>query len=105
MFVINLWTGAANSSVEEELYRDVYSFGEIMLEILSNGRVTNSGASLHSKSRESVLREIINENEVGSNTSVQQEIKRVLEVATLCTRSRPSDRSSMEDTLKLLQAR
>ncbi|XP_061990725.1 leucine-rich repeat receptor-like protein kinase TDR [Rosa rugosa] len=98
-------TGAANSSVEEELYRDVYSFGEIMLEILSNGRLTNSGASLHSKSRESVLREIINENEVGSNTSVQQEIKRVLEVATLCTRSRPSDRPSMEDTLKLLQAR
>lgn len=94
--------GATNSAVEEELCRDVYSFGEMVLEILTNGRLTNSGASLQSKAREVVLREIYNENEIGSNISFQEEMKRVLEVATLCTRSRPSDRPSMEDTLKLL---
>ncbi|KAL6221362.1 hypothetical protein ACLB2K_009113 [Fragaria x ananassa] len=98
-----MYTGATNSSAEE-LYRDVYSFGEIMLEILTNGKLTNSGASLHNKSREIVLRDIINEHEVGSNTLVQEEIKWVLEVATLCTRIRSSDRPSMKDTLKLLQA-
>lgn len=94
--------GATNSGVEEELCRDVYSFGEMVLEILTNGRLTNSGASLQSKAREVVLREIYNENEIGANISFQEEMKRVLEVATLCTRSRPSDRPSMEDTLKLL---
>ncbi|PQP97428.1 leucine-rich repeat receptor-like protein kinase TDR [Prunus yedoensis var. nudiflora] len=95
-------TGDTNNATKEELYRDVYSFGEIMLEILSNGRLTNSGASIQSKSREVVLREIYNENEVGTNVPVREEIKLVLEVATLCTRSRPSDRPSMENTLKLL---
>ncbi|KAI5318127.1 hypothetical protein L3X38_037835 [Prunus dulcis] len=73
-----------------------------MLEILSNGRLTNLGACIHSKSREVVMREIYNENEVGTNVPVQEEIKLVLELATLCTRSRPSDRPSMENTLKLL---
>ncbi|CAB4288748.1 unnamed protein product [Prunus armeniaca] len=95
-------TGDTNSATKEELYRDVYSFGEIMLEILSNGRLTNSGASIQSKSREVVLREIYNENEVVTNVPVREEIKLVLEVATLCTMSRPSDRPSMENTLKLL---
>lgn len=73
-----------------------------MLEILSSGRLTNSGASIQSKSREVVLREIYNENKAGSNISMQEEIKLVVEVAMLCTRSRPSDRPSMESALKLL---
>ncbi|KAM0969227.1 hypothetical protein COP2_017899 [Malus domestica] len=97
------WDAGDNISVTKgELCRDVYSFGEIMLEILSRGRLTNSGASMHSKSREVVLREIYNENEAGSNISLQEEIKLVVEVAMLCTRSRPSDRPSMESALKLL---
>ncbi|XP_050382702.1 leucine-rich repeat receptor-like protein kinase TDR [Argentina anserina] len=97
-------TSATTSTIGEDLYRDVYSFGEIMLEILTNGNLTNSGASLHNQTREIILRDIINENEVGSNNSAQEGIKKVLEIATLCTRSRPSDQPSMEHTLKLLQA-
>ncbi|KAI5310920.1 PREDICTED: leucine-rich repeat receptor [Prunus dulcis] len=54
------------------------------------------------RSREVVLREIYNENEVGMDVSVREEIKLVLEVATLRTRSRPSDRPSMENILNLL---
>ncbi|KAM1046491.1 hypothetical protein PS2_025744 [Malus domestica] len=97
------WDAGDNiSGTKEELCRDVYSFGEIMLEILSNGRLTNFGASIQSKSREVVLREIYNENEAGSDISMQEEIKLAIEVAMLCTRSRPSDRPSMENALKLL---
>ncbi|KAM1315086.1 hypothetical protein ACFX13_019014 [Malus domestica] len=64
---------ALHMAAKDELCRDVYSFGEIMLGILSRGRLINSGASMHSKSRDVVLREIYNENEAGSNISLQEE--------------------------------
>ncbi|KAI4344242.1 hypothetical protein L6164_011490 [Bauhinia variegata] len=82
----------------EELHMDVYNFGEIVLEMLTNGRLKNAAASIHSKRKEVLLREIYNENEV----SPMQEVKLVLEVALLCTRSVPCDRPSMEDALKIL---
>uniref|UniRef100_A0A5B7AV06 non-specific serine/threonine protein kinase n=1 Tax=Davidia involucrata TaxID=16924 RepID=A0A5B7AV06_DAVIN len=95
-------TGEFNTAIKEELDMDIYNFGEVILEILTNGRLTNAGGSIHSKPRKVLLREICNENEVGSSNSFQEEIKLVLEVALLCTRSRPSDRPSMEEALKLL---
>ncbi|EEF38874.1 leucine-rich repeat receptor-like protein kinase TDR [Ricinus communis] len=92
-----------NSRIKEELYMDIYSFGEIILEILTNGRMANAGGSIQSKPKEVLLREIYNENEASSSSeSMQEEIKQVLEVALLCTRSRPADRPPMEDALKLL---
>ncbi|XWS26291.1 hypothetical protein CRYUN_Cryun26dG0019300 [Craigia yunnanensis] len=39
---------------------------------------------------------------VDSTNSLREEIKPVVDVALLCTRSRPADRPSMEDALKLL---
>lgn len=81
---------------------DIYRFGEIILEILSNGRLTNAGALIQGKPKEVLLTDIYNENEVGYGDSIQEEIKLVLEVALLCTWSRPCDRPTMEDTLKLL---
>ncbi|XVE71086.1 hypothetical protein DITRI_Ditri10aG0122000 [Diplodiscus trichospermus] len=96
-------TGQFNAATKEELYMDIYNFGEIILEILTSGRLTNAGASIQSKPRDVLLREIYNENEAGpTNSSLQEEIKLVLDVALLCTRSRPADRPSMEDALKLL---
>ncbi|GLT55440.1 hypothetical protein SLA2020_285600 [Shorea laevis] len=96
-------TGQFNDVIKEEVYMDIYSFGEIILEILSNGRLTNAGVSIQSKPRDVLVREIYKDNEAASsNVAVQEEIKVVLEVALLCTRSRPSDRPSMEDALKLL---
>ncbi|KAJ4846792.1 hypothetical protein Tsubulata_014106 [Turnera subulata] len=95
-------TGESNNSIKEELNMDIYSFGELILEILTNGKLTNAGGSIQGKSREVLLREIYNENEAGSTGSEQEDIKRVVEVALLCTRSRPADRPSMEDALKLL---
>ena len=79
---------------------DIYRFGEIILQILTN--LANAGETIHSKPKEVLLREIYSENQTGSTGSTQEEIKMVLEVALLCIRSRPSDRPSMEDALKLL---
>ncbi|XP_015893107.2 leucine-rich repeat receptor-like protein kinase TDR [Ziziphus jujuba] len=95
-------TGEFSSAIKEELCMDIYSFGEIILEILTNGRLTNAGASVQGKPKEVLLTDIYSENEVGSSNSVQEEIKLVLEVAFLCTQSRSYDRPTMEDALKLL---
>jgi len=93
-----------NESMEEELSNDVYNFGKMILEILTGGRLTSAAAIIHSKSQETLLREVYNDNEVTSASSME-EIKLVLEVAMLCTRSRSSDQPSMEDALKLLSVK
>eukprot|EP00258_Populus_trichocarpa_P044550 XP_024460569.1 leucine-rich repeat receptor-like protein kinase TDR [Populus trichocarpa] len=95
-------TGELNSAIKEELCMDTYKFGEIVLEILTNGRLANAGGSIQSKPKEVLLREIYSANQTGSADAMQEEIKLVFEVALLCMRSRPSDRPSMEDALKLL---
>jgi hypothetical protein len=64
--------------------------------------LANAGGTIHIKPKEVLLREIYSENQTGSTDSTQEEIKLVLEVALLCIKSRPSDRPSMEDALKLL---
>ncbi|XP_017983640.1 PREDICTED: leucine-rich repeat receptor-like protein kinase TDR [Theobroma cacao] len=95
-------TGQSNDAIKEELYMDIYNFGEIILEVLTNGRLTNAGASIQSKPKDVLLREVYNDSEAGSTNSLQEEVKLVLDVAMLCTRSRPADRPSMEEALKLL---
>ncbi|KAE8689001.1 dicer-like protein 4-like isoform X1 [Hibiscus syriacus] len=55
-----LGTGESND-IKEELYKDIYNFGEIILEILSNGKLMNGGASIHIKPKDAVLREIYHE--------------------------------------------
>ncbi|KAL4282450.1 hypothetical protein GQ457_16G000990 [Hibiscus cannabinus] len=88
--------------IREELYKDIYNFGEIILEILTNGRLIKGGQSIHSKPKDAVLREMYHENEADSTNSLRDEIKLVVDVAMLCTKSRAADRPSMEDALKLL---
>nr|KYP33447.1 Receptor protein kinase CLAVATA1 [Cajanus cajan] len=95
---VYFWMTEYDEATKEELCLDIYKFGEMILEILTGGRLTNAGASIHSKPWDVLFREIYNENEASS----LQEIKLVLEVAMLCTRSRSLDRPSMEDVLKLL---
>ncbi|XP_050234848.1 leucine-rich repeat receptor-like protein kinase TDR [Mercurialis annua] len=92
-----------NSRIKDNLYADIYGFGEVILEILTNGRLANAGRSIQSKPKEVLLREVYNQSEAGSSSeSIQEEIKLVVEVALICTRSRAADRPSMEDALKLL---
>ncbi|KAF6147596.1 hypothetical protein GIB67_031587 [Kingdonia uniflora] len=93
--------GEPNATIEE-CRKDVYNFGEILLEILTNGRLTNAGGTVQSKPRETLLRDIYDENKVGANDACREEIKMVYEVAMLCTKSRPSDRPSMDHAMKLL---
>ncbi|XP_057750041.1 leucine-rich repeat receptor-like protein kinase TDR [Arachis stenosperma] len=95
------WETEYNEAVKEELRMDVYQFGEMTLEILTGGRLTNAAATIQNKPWHVLLREIYDENEV-SSASTMQEIKLVLEVAMLCTSSRSNDRPSMDDALKLL---
>lgn len=94
--------GEIERAIKEELYRDIYNFGELILEILTNGRLSNASTSLQNTSKEVLLREVLDDNDVPPSSSVQEEIKLVLEVASLCTRVRPSDRPSMEEALKLV---
>ncbi|KAK9098411.1 hypothetical protein Syun_025456 [Stephania yunnanensis] len=95
-------TGEIDNIMKEEIFGDVYSFGEILFEILTNGRMRTSRGSTQNKAKETILKEIYDENEVGSNDAMRGEIKMVLEVALLCTKSRSCDRPTMEVALKLL---
>ncbi|KAK6942247.1 Serine-threonine/tyrosine-protein kinase, catalytic domain [Dillenia turbinata] len=95
-------TGKFHNIIKDELYVDIFNFGEVLLEILSSGRLTNAGRSIQNKPRNILFQEIYQENDVGNTSSLQKEIKTVLDVALLCTRGRPSDRPSMQDALKLL---
>ncbi|KAI3869564.1 hypothetical protein MKX03_012141 [Papaver bracteatum] len=95
-----------SASIKEEMYRDICSFGEVILEILRNGKPINAGGSntpSNPTAVESFLREILDENdEVKVGTSEESEIKLVLEVGLLCTSSKPSNRPTMDEALKLL---
>ncbi|GAB4828178.1 hypothetical protein Ancab_035095 [Ancistrocladus abbreviatus] len=73
--------------IKEELYADIYNFGKVIIEILANGKMRNSGKSTQLKPKELVIEEICSENEVAALSSLQREIRKVLEVAFFCTRS------------------
>lgn len=81
---------------------DIYNFGNIILEILTNGRTQNVSKSILNKPTEQLLEEICSENEVSPQNSLRKEISLMLEVALLCTRSRSTDQLSMKDVLNLL---
>ncbi|KAK8482592.1 hypothetical protein V6N13_144981 [Hibiscus sabdariffa] len=101
--LMELIKGQCNEAIKDELYMDTYKFGEKILEILTNGRLINGGENIQSKPKDVVVREMCNENEAtDSNNSLQDEVKQIVDVALLCTRSRPADRPSMEHALKLL---
>lgn len=90
------------TSIKEELYMDIYNFGKIILEILTNGRIQNVTKSILNKPTEDLLEEICSDNEVNPQDSLRKEINLMLEVALLCTRSKSSDQPSMKDILTLL---
>ncbi|KAJ8768040.1 hypothetical protein K2173_020980 [Erythroxylum novogranatense] len=91
-----------NTPMKEELYADIYRFGEIILEILTDGRLTNAGETMQRKPLDLILREVFSDNEAGSSSSIKKEMRLVVQVAICCTRSRPSERPSMEEAVKLL---
>ncbi|XP_076906573.1 uncharacterized protein LOC143562730 [Bidens hawaiensis] len=98
-------TGEYKGLMEDDLQDDIFHFGEVVLEVLTNGKRKNGGISVHKTSKDVLLKEIYDDNEVvvsSSSKSVQEEIKLVLEVVLACTTSKQSDRPSMENVLKIL---
>lgn len=95
----NVWTGGYRTSIRDELDMDVYNFGELIFEVLTNGRVGNASQSLQ---REDLIRQVGDDNGILPSSSFHGGMKSAVEVALLCTRSRASDRPTMHDALKLL---
>ncbi|KAK6126934.1 hypothetical protein DH2020_039321 [Rehmannia glutinosa] len=87
---------------KRELYKDVYNFGELILEVLTNGRLANASEITQHAQREDLIKEGANENDIVLSRSFQEDVRSAIEVALQCTRSRPSDRPSMQEALKLL---
>lgn len=90
-----------NDVIRAEQQKDIYSFGELVLEILTNGKMRNAGRLIQNKANDVLLREVYMENNV-SLSDFEGEVKRVVEVALLCIRSNESDRPCMEDALRFL---
>ncbi|KAK4382653.1 LRR receptor kinase SERK2 [Sesamum angolense] len=93
---------AISSIHDGELHMDVYNFGELILEVLTNGRLANASETARNTQREDLVREVAVENGIVHSSLFQDEVKSAIEIALLCTRSRPSDRPSMQEALKLL---
>ncbi|KAG9156651.1 hypothetical protein Leryth_006628 [Lithospermum erythrorhizon] len=90
------------TTIKEQLQMDIYNFGELILQILTNGRLNIAEAASQNSRRESLVRETLIENDITCSGLLQSEIEQVLEVAFLCIRSTPENKSSMEEILKLL---
>lgn len=90
------------TSIRDELDMDVYTFGELVLEVLTEGRLGNAEVAMRSLRREDLIREINKEGGISPSSSLHEDLKSAVEVALLCTRSRPSDRPTMKDAVKLL---
>lgn len=103
--LVTFLAGELNDVIREQLEMDMYNFGEIILEVLTNGRLAGAGESILDRSKDALLREICIENGLNSNDSIQQDVRSVLEVALLCTQRRTSDRSTARNALMLLLER
>ncbi|KAL3623959.1 hypothetical protein CASFOL_032775 [Castilleja foliolosa] len=89
--------GKFGITVRDEVCNDVYNFGELVLEVVTNGRVVNASEIIRKEDDYSLEKEVSRENGID-----QEEVKSVIEVALLCIRSRGSDRLSMKDVLNVL---
>ncbi|EPS57652.1 hypothetical protein M569_17166, partial [Genlisea aurea] len=79
-------------SLMEKLYADVYSYGELILATVTNGRRVSW------TSTEALISEMGVLPPCGGGTQV----RRAVEVAFSCIRRRPADRPSMQDVVKIL---
>ncbi|KAL8192803.1 hypothetical protein R6Q57_027251 [Mikania cordata] len=91
---------------------DIYSFGVVLMEIISGKTSVNSefgdGNSIvdwvrsKMKSKEGI-RDVLDKNAGALCSSVREEMMLVLRVALLCTSRNPADRPSMRDVVSMLQ--
>ena len=91
---------------------DIYSFGVVLMEILSGKRSVDSefgdGNSIVDwvrskiKSKDGII-DILDKNAGASCASVREEMMQMLRIALLCTSRNPADRPSMRDVVLMLQ--
>ncbi|KAK1409213.1 hypothetical protein QVD17_35738 [Tagetes erecta] len=91
---------------------DIYSFGVVLMEIISGKTSVNSefgeGNSIvdwvrsRMKTKEGI-KDVLDKNAGASCNSVREEMMLVLRVALLCTSRNPADRPSMRDVVSMLQ--
>ncbi|XP_071734321.1 uncharacterized protein [Rutidosis leptorrhynchoides] len=91
---------------------DIYSFGVVLMEIISGKTSVNSefgdGNSIvdwvrsKMKTKEGI-RDVLDKNAGASCSSVREEMMLLLRVALLCTSRNPADRPSMRDVVSMLQ--
>lgn len=91
---------------------DIYSYGVVLLEILSGKRSVDSefgdGNSIVDWVRSKIktkegLKDVLDRNAGASCGSVREEMMLLLRVALLCTSRNPADRPSMRDVMSMLQ--
>ncbi|XP_021752360.1 leucine-rich repeat receptor-like protein kinase TDR [Chenopodium quinoa] len=91
---------------------DIYSYGVVLLEILSGKRSVHpefgEGNSVVDWVRTKIkakngINDILDKNAGASCASVREEMMLVLRVALLCTSRNPADRPSMRDVISMLQ--
>ncbi|KAK8583728.1 hypothetical protein V6N13_109123 [Hibiscus sabdariffa] len=91
---------------------DIYSFGVVLMEILSGKRSVESefgdGNSIVDwvrsklKNKEGIV-DILDKNAGATCASVREEMMQMLRIAVLCTGRNPADRPSMRDVVLMLQ--
>lgn len=94
---------------------DIYSFGVVLLEIISGKRAVaaefGDGNCIVDWVRFKIkakdgIKEVLDENAGASCPSVRDEMLMLLKIALLCTSKHPAERPSMRDVVsKLLEAR
>lgn len=91
---------------------DIYSFGVVLMEILSGKRSVDSefgdGNSIVDWVRSKIknkdgIKDILDKNAGASCSPVREEMMQMLRIALLCTSRNPADRPSMRDVVLMLQ--
>ncbi|OMO94865.1 hypothetical protein CCACVL1_05733 [Corchorus capsularis] len=90
---------------------DIYSYGVVLMEILSGKRSVDSefgdGNSIVDwvrskiKTKDGII-DILDKNAGASCSSVREEMMQMLRIALLCTSRNPADRPSMRDVVLML---
>ncbi|KAL1207422.1 Leucine-rich repeat receptor-like protein kinase TDR [Cardamine amara subsp. amara] len=101
-YMLHLNTDQMNHVIRDEQQKDIYSFGELVLEILTNGKMMNAGRLIQNKAKDVLLQQVYMENDVSFSDFKQGQVQRLVEVALLCITSNESHRPCMEDVLRLL---
>ena len=110
MFVFVFAEYAYTLQVDEK--SDIYSYGVVLLEILSGKRSVEGefgeGNSIVDWVRLKIknkngVDEVLDKNAGASCPSVREEMMLLLRVALLCTSRNPADRPSMRDVVSMLQ--